>query len=97
MVHHLPISKVRVNLGHVVKRLQVDKEYFIIEKHGIPVAGIMAADELEDYLDVRDPVIRRHIAASKADIAAGRVRPVNEFLADRTRLKAAKSKRPAVR
>ena len=40
MVHRLPITKARINLGQVVKRVHVNKEYFILEKDGIPVAGI---------------------------------------------------------
>jgi len=28
----------------------LNREYFILEKDGIPVAGIMNVDELEDYL-----------------------------------------------
>jgi PHD/YefM family antitoxin component YafN of YafNO toxin-antitoxin module len=97
MIHHLPITKARVNLGQVVRRAHVNKEYFILEKDGIPVAGLMGADELEDYLELQDPAIRRQIAESNADIAAGRVRPASEFLAELKRMKAAKPRRPAKR
>ena len=97
MIHHLPITKARVNLGHVVRRVHVNKEYFILEKDGIPVAGILDADELEDYLELQDPAIRQQIAESNADIAAGRVRPASEFLAELKRMKAAKSKRSVKR
>src|SRR6266566_3373867 len=37
-VHHLPITKARINLGQVVRRVVRNKEYFILEKDGIPVA-----------------------------------------------------------
>src|ERR1017187_463262 len=80
MVHRLPITKARINLGQVVKRVHVNKEYFILEKDGIPVAGIMGADELEDYLELQDPKARGAIAASNADIAAGRTRPAEGLL-----------------
>ena len=79
MVHRLPVTKARINLGQVVKRVHVNKEYFILEKDGIPVAGIMGADELEDYLELQDPEARGAIAASNADIAAGRTRPPGFF------------------
>jgi PHD/YefM family antitoxin component YafN of YafNO toxin-antitoxin module len=97
MLHRLPITKARVNLGQVVKRVHINKEYFILEKDGIPVAGLMGADELEDYLELQDPAIRRQIAESNADIAAGRVRPASEFLAELKRMKAAKPRRHAKR
>ena len=81
IVHRLPITKARVNLGQVVRRAHVNKEYFILEKDGIPVAGILDADELEDYLELRDPRIREHILRSHEDFAAGRSRPARELLA----------------
>jgi len=80
MVHRLPITKARVNLGQVVKRAHLNKEYFILEKDGIPVAGILDADELEDYLELRDPKARRTIAESNADIEAGRFKPAEDLL-----------------
>jgi len=90
MIHRLPITKARVNLGQVVRRAHINKEYFILEKDGIPVAGIMAADELEDYLQLQDPKVRAQIAKSNADIAAGRTRPADTLLAELKRTKAAK-------
>ncbi len=80
VVHRLPITKARVNLGQVVKRAHVNKEYFILEKDGIPVAGILDADELEDYLESQNPKVRRAIRESNADIAAGRTRPAADLL-----------------
>ena len=53
MVTRIPITEARVNLGAVVKRVHLKGEYFIIEKDGIPIAGMMPAGELEDYLALR--------------------------------------------
>jgi PHD/YefM family antitoxin component YafN of YafNO toxin-antitoxin module len=93
MVHRLPITKARINLGQLVKRVHVNKEYFILEKDGIPVAGIMGADELEDYLELQDPKARGAIAASNADIAAGRTRPATDLLQLGKRRKTTTTKR----
>src|SRR2546428_2893007 len=82
MIHRLPLTKARINLGQVVRRVHVNKEYFILEKDGIPVVGIMDADELEDYLELQDPKVRRLIEKSNADIRAGRTRPAEELLAE---------------
>lgn len=82
MVHYLPITKARINLGQVVRRVVRNKEYFILEKDGIPVAGMLRADELEDYLELQDPKVRAHIRKSNADYLAGRSRPAEEFLAE---------------
>ena len=64
MVTRLPITKARVNFGAVVKRVHLNKEYIIIEKDGIPIAGLMDIDEFEDYLEQQDVVARRTIAAA---------------------------------
>jgi PHD/YefM family antitoxin component YafN of YafNO toxin-antitoxin module len=82
MINHIPITKARVNLGAVVKRAHLKGEYFILEKDGIPVAGLMGADELEDYLELRDPGVIKQIEESRTDQAAGRVRNVKEFIAE---------------
>lgn len=81
VVHHIPITKARVNLGQVAKRVRLNKEYFILEKDGIPIIGIMGAEELEDYLELRDPKVREHIRKSRAEQLAGKGRPIGEFLA----------------
>src|SRR3989441_3773122 len=82
MVNRIPITKARINLGQLAKRAHVNHEYFILEKDGIPVVGILDADELEDYLELRDPKIRAQIQKSNKDIKAGRTRPAEELLAE---------------
>jgi hypothetical protein len=78
----LPITKGRINLGQLAKRAHVNKEYFILEKDGIPVIGIMDADELVDYLELRDPGIRRIIRQSQQQHLAGKSRPAEQLLAE---------------
>lgn len=82
VIHHLPITKARVNLGEVAKRVRLNKEYFILEKDGVPIVGIMGAEELEDYLELRDPKVRAHVRKSHAEYVAGKGRPLAEFLAE---------------
>ena len=69
-ISRLPITKARINLGQIARRAHNNNEYFILEKDGIPVIGIMAADELEDYLELRDPKVKASIAASQKDCRA---------------------------
>ena len=82
LVNRIPITEARVNLDAVVKRVHLNGEYFILEKDGIPVAGIMDADELEDYFELRDPGVKKQIAGSRRDYEAGRVRPAKELLVE---------------
>ena len=81
-ISRLPITKARINLGQIALRAHNKNEYFILEKDGIPVIGIMSADELEDYLELRDPKVKASIAASQKDYAAGKTRPVAALLAE---------------
>ena len=89
MVHRLPITKARINLGQLAKRAHLNNGYFILEKDGIPVIGIMDADELEDYLELRNPKVKAQIRQSNLDIRDGRTRPAEDLLQD---LKAATTK-----
>ena len=82
MVRTIPLTKARINLGALVKRVHLNKEYFILEKDGIPIAGIMDIDEFEDYLELQDPKVREHIRKSNEEYLAGKSRPMEEFLAE---------------
>jgi len=82
VVHRVPITKARVNLGQLAKRAHNNNEYFILEKDGIPVIGILNAAELEDYLELRDPKVREHIRKSREEYEAGKGRPLADFLAE---------------
>jgi antitoxin (DNA-binding transcriptional repressor) of toxin-antitoxin stability system len=91
-IQHLPLTKARINLGAVIRRIRLNKELFILEKDGIPVAALVGIDDLEDYMELRDPELRSHIRRSYREYVEGKARPVSEFLAEMKKLPA-KSKR----
>jgi hypothetical protein len=82
MVNRIPITKARINLGALVKRAHLHGEYFILEKDGIPIAGIMDADELEDYLELQNPKVKKDIEEGYKAYKEGRVRDAREVLAE---------------
>jgi len=93
-VQRLPITKARINLGQLARRAHVNKEYFILEKDGIPVIGILDADELEDYLQLKDRAVAAAIQQSNADVKAGRVRSADTlFIQSKPEGKKARSRR----
>ena len=92
VVHRIPITRARINLGQVVRRAHINREYFILEKDGIPVAGIMNVDEFEDYLDLQDAGLKKQIRRSQQEYRNGKARGANSFLAGLRRT-AAKSKK----
>lgn len=67
-------------MGQLARRVQNDKEIFILEKDGIPVAGLLDVDELEDYLDLHDPEIIASIKQAREGYLAGRTRPAEALL-----------------
>ncbi|HEV8307062.1 MAG TPA: type II toxin-antitoxin system Phd/YefM family antitoxin [Methylomirabilota bacterium] len=79
IVQRLPVTKVRIHLGALIKRIHLNKEYVILEKDGIPVAGLMDIDEFEDYLELQDPKVREHIRKSREEHRAGKSRPAEEL------------------
>jgi len=81
-IKRLPITKARINLGQIARRAHNNNEYFILEKGGIPVIGILSADELEDYLELRNPRVKASIAASRKDRSAGKTRPAGALLTE---------------
>jgi hypothetical protein len=90
IVSRLPLTKARVNLGQVVRRVHVNREFFILEKDGIPVVGLMHVDDLEDYLEMQNRSVKGQIQTSAAEYRRGASRSASAFLAE---LKTTGSKR----
>jgi hypothetical protein len=80
MVTSIPVTKARSQLGDLVKRIRLNKEYVILEKDGIPVAGMMDIDEFEDYLETQDTKVSAHIRKSQEEYLAGKSRPAEDLL-----------------
>jgi hypothetical protein len=80
MVTTIPITKARINLGDIVKRARIKKEYFILEKDGYPVAGIMNIDDFEDYLEINDGETKKQINKSHSDYKKGNSCPISNLL-----------------
>jgi len=73
IVNRLPLTKARINLGALIKRVHNNKEHFILEKDGIPVAALMDVDEYEDYLDARDPDLKLQIREGQEEYRKGKI------------------------
>ena len=80
VVTTIPITKARNDLGALIQQVHLNKEYVILEKDGIPIAGIMDIDEFEDYLELQDPKVRAIIAKGRQEYLAGKSRPGKDLL-----------------
>ena len=83
----MPITKARINLGSIIKKVRLNKEYYVLEKDGYPVAGIMDIDEFEDYLDTRNENLNKQIAESFAEFKEGRTKPINKLISELKKIK----------
>jgi prevent-host-death family protein len=81
-VTRLSATQAKARFGELIHRVQQGNEYIIVERDGIPVLGILNADELEDYLDVRDAPLRAQIQQGYREYKAGKARPVEQVLAE---------------
>lgn len=92
VVHRIPITKARINLGQVVRRAHINRECFILEKDGIPVAGVLNVEDMEDYLELQDPALKNQISKSYQEYRRGKARSAHKFLSE-LRHSATKTKR----
>lgn len=93
-IKRLPLTQARNHLGQIVRRAHLNREVFILEKDGIPLAlvqGFHNSDEVEDWLDLHDPKILAAMKQAREDYRAGRTRPASELTAELQAI-AAKSK-----
>ena len=79
MVKIIPITKARINLGEVIKRVHLNKENFVLEKGGIPVAAILDIDEFEDWLEMKDPKIKEQIRRGFEEYKKGKTVPLDNL------------------
>ncbi len=82
VVNRIPLTKARVNLGQVVRRVHINREVFILEKDGIPVVGLMHVDDLEDYLEMQNRSVKEQIQTSADEYRRGAARNAHQFLAE---------------
>ncbi len=86
-IQSIPITKARINLGALVKRVHLGKECFILEKDGIPIAGLIDIDELEDYLELQNPEVSKYIKQSTKEYLAGKIRPAQALRSELKKVK----------
>lgn len=82
VVHRIPLTQARINLGQIVRRAHLNKECFILERDGVPVAGIMDVADMEDWLELQDPEMRKQIAEGYEEYRQGKTMPLDDFLTE---------------
>jgi hypothetical protein len=80
VVKTISVTKARIYLGEVIKRGHLNKENFVLEKGGIPVAAILDIDEFEDWLEMKDPKIKEQIRRGFEEYKKGKTVPLDKSL-----------------
>lgn len=80
MITTVPITKMRVNLGAFVKRARLNKESFILEKDGFPVAGLVDIDLLEDILELSAKRTKKDLSVSLMEYKKGKAKDARLLL-----------------
>lgn len=81
MLHRIPLTKARINLGQLVRRIAAGNESFLLEKDGIPVAGLVGLDELGDYSEQHNTGLKKQIAAGYKEYRKGKAADARSLLA----------------
>lgn len=80
-IQSLPITKARINLGGVVQRAYLQNKSFLLEKGGIPVAGILGIEDFEDWLEVSNPTLKKDIRKGYQEYSKGKTKSLDLLLA----------------
>ena len=79
-IHSMPITKARINLGGVVRQAYIQKKSFLLEKGGIPVAGILGIDDFENWLEWSNPKLKQNIQKGYKDYKKKKTKPLDSLL-----------------
>ena len=63
-----------------MRRAHVNKEHFVLEKDGIPVAGIVGMEDMEDILEMHDPEMQKQIDEGYQEYLRGETKDTRALL-----------------
>ena len=79
-VHRIPITKGRPDLRQVARQVHSKQGYIILEENGKPIAGVMDIAEMEDYLELQDPKLKKQIEEGYQAYLKGNCKDAAELL-----------------
>jgi len=57
MVHNIAITKARINLGALAKKVYLKSDFYLLEKNGIPIAALVPVAFLRKYLRSKNKLV----------------------------------------
>jgi len=79
MTNTVSIQDATKNLPDIIEKLRGDN-YFVVQKNGKPVAGIVGVDDMEDFLDLQNAALKKQIKKGYAEFKAGKAKPARLVL-----------------
>lgn len=79
MVKTLSLEKAKTELPSIVEKLQ-SGDFVVIQKNGRPVAGIVDVNDMEDFVELQNPLIKKQIAKGHTEFKAGKTMSASLFL-----------------
>lgn len=79
MVKTLSLEKAKTDLPNIVEKLQ-SGDFVIVQKNGRPVAGIVDVDDMEDFVELQNPLLKKQITKGYAEFKAGKTISTRSFL-----------------
>lgn len=88
MITTIPALKLRRQLGEILEKVARERQRFIVEKGGIPLAVILEFHEYEDILDKLeilaeqlDPEFQKQLKEGWEEYKAGKAKSLDQALA----------------
>ncbi|MDO8575630.1 MAG: type II toxin-antitoxin system prevent-host-death family antitoxin [bacterium] len=72
MIKSIAITKARINLGSLVKKVRLENHNYILEKDGFPVAVLIDIDSFEDMIELSNSKIQKNIKKSAENHKKGK-------------------------
>jgi prevent-host-death family protein len=88
MITTIPALRLRRQLGEILEKVARERQRFIVEKGGIPLAVILEFHEYEDILnkleilaEQLDPEFQQQLKEGWEEYKAGKAKPLDQALA----------------
>ena len=79
MIKIMSIMESTKEFPNIVEKMR-SGDYIILQKNGRPVAGIVDADDMEDFVELKNPLIKKQINRGYREFKAGKTMLARLFL-----------------
>jgi len=78
-VQGIDSSELRTHLRAAIASVKRTKKPLIVKHRNVPSVVLVDIDEYEDYLDARDPVLKKSIVRARKEVREGKVFAIEDI------------------